>query len=218
MRGENWLIDQFTGVSIRFVNLRCLIYAQPRRAVRCSAIAPDMTWLTPRLKIAIAAAALGLLVSLAIVPHVDGWHHLCRVPWFPDSARPGRVIRTLICVPIQWFYIAAALGCFLASLCSIKSIEGFRTSSLLFFLLWCDFFCMAIGGIAYNVYLSPLPQETLGHDVPQGVTWWLELLPEGVFSGLFFGNLATAGFGFLIGFPTVIGLPLWRVLFSSRTA
>ncbi|MCG2640840.1 hypothetical protein ACFPGQ_16845 [Bradyrhizobium sp. GCM10023181] len=148
-----------------------------------------------RLRLAALVAALALLLSAAIVPLVDSWHHICR---------PG----TALCLPIYWFYAAAGLGTFSASFLALKTGERVRLRSLLSFALLCDLFYAWIGGIGFLLHLSLLAPNLRTLDAADRIWEWAQLPLMGLMTGLFWGNLATLGFGFLIGLPTILWLAL----------
>lgn len=151
-----------------------------------------------RLRLAALAAALALLLSAAIVPLVDSWHHICR----PSTA---------LCLPVFWFYAAGGLGAFLASFMALNSGETVRLRSLLSFILLCDLFYTWIGGIGFMLHLFLPAPNLFGLTTEDRIWEWLELPLMSLMTGLFWGNLATLGFGFLIGLPTILWLALGRV-------
>ena len=175
--------------------------------------------MTPRFRLAVLAAILALLLSAAIVPFVRDWHNIYRTAWVDDPERPGRVKQIAVFFSVYWFYVAAALGTFLASLTALRSGEAVRARSLLLFLLLCDLFYAWIGGIGYMLSLHLLAPDldalhythTLRHLDTAGRIWkWTEFPIMGLMTGLLFGNLATRGFGFLIGLPTIFWLAARR--------
>ena len=174
--------------------------------------------MVPRFRLAVFAAILALLISAAVVPFVHDWHHIERTVRIVDPERPGRFKQIAIFFPIYWFYVAAAVGSFLASLIALRSAETVRVPSLIFFLLLCDFFYAWIGGVAYMLHLYMLaPDDNVistlrDPDAPSRASKWAELPLTGLIGGVVFGNIATRGFGFLIGLPTIICLALRRRL------
>jgi len=150
-----------------------------------------------RLRLAAIAAALALLLSAAIVPLVDVWHDICR----PGTDR---------CLPIFWFYAAGGLGAFLASFIALKTGETVRPRSLLLFVVLCDLFYTWIGGFGFMLHLFLLAPNLTGLTTADRIWDWAELPLMSLMTGLFWGNLATFGFGFLIGFPTLLWLALRR--------
>src|ERR1700744_5653234 len=94
--------------------------------------------MTPRLRLAILAALLALLLSAAIVPFVREWHYISRTAWIDDPERPGRVKLIAVVFPIYLFYVAAGLGSFLGSWMALGSGEGLRLRSLLLFVVLTD--------------------------------------------------------------------------------
>ncbi|MDH2355470.1 hypothetical protein QCM77_29170 [Bradyrhizobium sp. SSUT18] len=150
------------------------------------------------MRLAALAAALALLLSAAIVPLVDSWHHVCR---------PG----TALCLPVFWFYAAGVLGAFLASFIALNTGETVRLRSLLSFMLLCDLFYTWIGGIGFMLHLFLLAPNLFGLKTADRIWEWAELPLMSLMTGLFWGNLMTLGFGFLIGLPTILWLALRRV-------
>jgi hypothetical protein len=175
---------------------------------------------TGRLKLALLASGFALLLSCAVVPFVHHWHLIYRTAWIDDPDRAGRVKQIAVVMPIYWFYVAAGLGGFLASLVTLGS-EAVRTRRLILFLILCDVIYAWFGGIGYSVslFLRAPDFETLHlqhtlHELTAAErvwSWTGGLLSKGLLLGLVFGNLATDGFGFVIGLPTVA----WLV-FSGR--
>ncbi|QQO17822.1 hypothetical protein JJB99_17635 [Bradyrhizobium diazoefficiens] len=146
-----------------------------------------------RLRLAALGATLALLLSAAVVPFVDSWHHICR----PDTA---------LCLPVFWFYAASVVGAFLASFIALNTGETVRRPSLLSFILLCDLFYAWIGGIGFMLHLILLAPNTFGLTMADRIWQWAELPLMSLMTGLFWGNGVTLGFGFLIGLPTVLWL------------
>jgi hypothetical protein len=177
--------------------------------------------MTPRFRLAALAAILALLLSAATVPLVRDWHDIYRIATIDDPEHAGRLKRVLLVFPIYWFYVAAGLGSFLASLIALGSGEGLRMRSLFFFLILSDVIYAGIGGIGFHLSMFLLAPDldrlhhiaTLQHLSTFDRIWkWVVELPIiGLLSGLLFGNLYTRGFGFLIGVPTIIWLGVRRL-------
>lgn len=173
-----------------------------------------------RLGLAILAALLALLLSATIVPFVHNWHNIYRTAWINDPERVGRVKLIAIFFPIYWFYVAAGLGTFLASLAVLRSGEGLRARRIFLFIVLSDFIYAWVGGIGYTVSLHLLAPDldslhythTLQHlSTFDRILKWAELPIMGVLIGPLFGNFATYGFGFLIGLPTILWLAARRI-------
>jgi hypothetical protein len=180
--------------------------------------------MTPRLRLATLAAMLALLLSAAAVPFVYDWQHISQTTLIDDPAHAGRVKHNLVVFPIYWFYVAAGVGCFLASYIALGSGEGLRARSLVFFLVLSDIIYAWIGGIGFMLSMVLLAPDTITLQplsTFDRMVKWAELPIMGLMVGLLFGNLQTSGFGFLIGLPTILWLGARRLFtknLRSRSA